>query len=152
MHFQALKVPLLYTIYRYTDENIRATPFFLHLTCIPTALFANCLVEQRPPLSAFQFFVTKSLWVINLIVNCLCVCRVTNNSLYFAICRILCSISHGHTLPPCSAEQIRVPCGPMGSYPNFFSELSIFLIPTNFFVTGPLVLGQRPRRRWVTKH
>ena len=50
------------------------------------------------------------------------------------------------------AEQIRVLCGPMRSYPNFFSELWIFLTPTNFFVIGPLVSGQRPRRRCIFKH
>ena len=58
----------------------------------------------------------------------------------------------GHTPPPCSAEQIRVLRRPMGSYPKFFSELWIFFIPTDFVVIGPLILGQRPRRRWVTKH
>ena len=50
------------------------------------------------------------------------------------------------------AEQIRVLCGPMRSYPKFFSELWIFLTPTNFFVIGPLVSGQRPRRRCIFKH
>ena len=49
-------------------------------------------------------------------------------------------------------EQIRVLCGPMRSYPNFFSELWIFLTPTNFFVIGPLVSGQQPRRRCIFKH
>ena len=48
------------------------------------------------------------------------------------------------------AEQIRVLRGPMRSCPKFFSELWIFFIPTNFVVIGPLVLGQRPRRRWWT--
>ena len=57
-------------------------------------------------------------------------------------------VTHHH-LAGC-AEQIRVLRRPKGSYPKFSSELWIFFIPTNFVVIGPLVLGQRPRRRWVT--
>ena len=49
-------------------------------------------------------------------------------------------------------EQIRVLCGPMRSYPNFFSGETFFYIPTNFFVIGSLVTIQRPWSLPPTKH